>query len=148
MLLKQAGNSNNMPVQSSECSHFSKTIIESQHHRHRSTQHLYWLDSRIQQIFKPRWVSISFFHSAAGEKTNWGSQMAGCVTWPQKSSSSSLPTQRRTSFPSPNSQMFLLLGECPLFPRPSCLFFTIPKPDVGWSVLTQRVCKPQMCVWI
>lgn len=54
-----------------------------------------------------------FPRCAAGEKTNWGSPTAGCVTWPQKSSSSSLQTQRRTSFPSPNSQMSLLLGKCP-----------------------------------
>lgn len=66
--------------------------------------------------------SPRFLFFAAGEKTNWGSPTAGCVTWPLKSSSSSLRTQRRTSFPSPNSQMSLLLGRCPLTWCPSvCL---------------------------
>lgn len=48
---------------------------------------------------------------SAGEKTNCGSRMAGSVTWPPSSSSNSPRTQKRTSFPSPNSPTFLLLGE-------------------------------------
>ncbi len=104
----------------------------------------------IQQINKPWQVSISTFpHSAAGEKTNWGSPMVGCVTWPLKSSSSSLRTQRRTSFPSPNSQMSLLLGKCPLtWCPPVCLSrqYRSLMLDNHSPLLTERGLQtPNMC---
>lgn len=62
----------------------------------------------------PRWLCRmrQWCVFAAGERTSCGSRMAGSVTWPPNSSSNSPPTRRRTSFPSPNSLMFLHLGEC------------------------------------
>lgn len=47
----------------------------------------------------------------AGGRTNCGYRMAGCATWPPRSSASSRLTPRRTSCPSPSTRMSLHWGE-------------------------------------
>lgn len=55
--------------------------------------------------------SCSWLHILTGGRTNCGSRMAGCATWPLRSSASSRPTLRRTSCPSPSTRTSLLWGE-------------------------------------
>lgn len=87
--------------------------------RKQPAQHRFWGTVRkinttslcLIQTWQSGGLTNWLFSFPPGERTNYGSKMAGCATWHQRSSTSCHLKRKKTNYLSPSIQTSLLLGK-------------------------------------